>query len=92
MFGVGWSEILLVLLVALLVLGPTKLPDIAKGLGKGLREFKKAMNSLEDDDEPKRARHVADVPVTPPAEPSRAIAVLPPPSPTEDPGKRPEGD
>ena len=48
MFGVGWTEILVILVVALLVLGPNKLPEIAKGLGKGIRDFRKAMNSLED--------------------------------------------
>ncbi len=48
MFGIGWSEILVILVIALLVLGPTKLPDIAKGLGKGLRDFRRAMNSLDE--------------------------------------------
>jgi TatA/E family protein of Tat protein translocase len=49
MFGVGWTEILVILVVALLVLGPNKLPEIAKGLGKGIRDFRKAMTSLDDD-------------------------------------------
>lgn len=59
MFGIGWTEILLILVVALLVLGPSKLPDIAKGLGKGLRDFKRALNSL-DDDEPERKNKLSE--------------------------------
>ena len=49
MFGVGWTEILLILVVALLVLGPGKLPEIAKGIGKGIRELKRALNGLDED-------------------------------------------
>ena len=48
--GIGWGELLLILVVALLVFGPNKLPDIARGLGKGIRDFKRAMNSLDDPD------------------------------------------
>ena len=48
--GIGWGEILLILVVALLVFGPNKLPDIARGLGKGIRDFKRAMNGLDDPD------------------------------------------
>ncbi|MBM4395665.1 MAG: twin-arginine translocase TatA/TatE family subunit [Deltaproteobacteria bacterium] len=72
MFGIGWSEVLIILVVALLVLGPTRLPDIARGLGKGLREFKRAVNSLDDDSPPPRqASHQVEVrrelPQAPPA-------------------------
>jgi sec-independent protein translocase protein TatA len=55
MFGIGWSELLLILVIALLVLGPTKLPEVAKGLGKGLREFKKALSEIESE-EPQRPK------------------------------------
>jgi len=54
MFGIGWGEILVILVIALLVLGPTKLPDIAKGLGKGIRDFRRALNSLDEEPEPPR--------------------------------------
>lgn len=57
MFGIGWTEILVILVVALLILGPSKLPEIAKGLGRGIRDFKKAVNSLDDDEPPRRADH-----------------------------------
>jgi sec-independent protein translocase protein TatB len=46
MFGLGFGEILIVLVLALILLGPDKLPDAAKTLGKGLREFKKATDDL----------------------------------------------
>jgi sec-independent protein translocase protein TatB len=47
MFGLGFTEILIILVVALLVLGPKKLPEIAKQLGKGLREFRRATDDLK---------------------------------------------
>ncbi len=55
MFGIGMPEMLLILAIALIVIGPKKLPDLAKSLGRALREFKKATSelkeSLEIDDE-----------------------------------------
>jgi len=42
MFGIGPSELLVILVVALLVLGPKRLPEIARALGKGLAEFRRA--------------------------------------------------
>jgi sec-independent protein translocase protein TatB len=47
MFGLGFGEILIILVLALLLLGPQKLPDAAKQLGKGLREFRKATDDLK---------------------------------------------
>ena len=47
MFGLGAGEILLILVIALIVLGPAKLPEIAKQLGKGLREFRKATSDFQ---------------------------------------------
>ncbi len=48
MFGIGMPEMVLILAIALIVLGPKKLPDLAKSLGRALREFKKATNELKD--------------------------------------------
>ena len=47
MFGMGMPEILLILAIALIVIGPKKLPDIAKSLGRAMGEFKKATNDLK---------------------------------------------
>jgi len=48
MFGIGMPELLVIAVIALLVVGPKKLPDIAKALGKGLSEFRKATESATD--------------------------------------------
>lgn len=48
MFGVGMSELIVILLVALVVLGPDKLPEVARLLAKGLAEFRKARQGLRD--------------------------------------------
>jgi sec-independent protein translocase protein TatA len=49
MFGLGVQEIMLILLIALFFFGGEKLPEIAKGLGKGLREFKRAMDQPDEE-------------------------------------------
>jgi sec-independent protein translocase protein TatA len=49
MFGLGVQEIMLILLIAVFFFGGEKIPDIAKGLGKGLREFKRAMDQADEE-------------------------------------------
>src|SRR3989339_626310 len=46
MFGLSFWEMAIILLVALLVIGPKKLPELAKGIGKGLRAVRSASNNL----------------------------------------------
>ena len=46
MFGIGAPEFILILVIGLIVFGPGKLPELARSLGKGMREFKKATNAL----------------------------------------------
>lgn len=48
--GVSFQEILLIALVVLLFFGGKKIPELMKGLGKGVRSFKEGMNSAGDDD------------------------------------------
>ncbi len=48
MFGIGMPELLLLLAIALIVLGPNKLPDLAKSLGRAMREFKKATSEFKE--------------------------------------------
>ena len=49
MFGIGVPELLVILVVALIVLGPKRLPEVAKALGKGLAEFRSATSELTDE-------------------------------------------
>jgi TatA/E family protein of Tat protein translocase len=46
MFGLGWMEIGLIGVIALMVFGPKKLPELARKLGEGIREFKSASESF----------------------------------------------
>lgn len=47
LFGLGFQEILLILLIVLLLFGAKKIPELAKGMGKGIREFKEASKEVK---------------------------------------------
>ncbi len=50
MFGsVGTPELLLIMLVILLLFGSKRLPELARGIGKGIRQFRKAMDDVKDE-------------------------------------------
>jgi sec-independent protein translocase protein TatA len=49
MFGIGAPELIVILVIALVIFGPGKLPEIGQALGKGIRDFKKAVEGAEDD-------------------------------------------
>jgi TatA/E family protein of Tat protein translocase len=46
MFGIGMTELLVIFAIALVVLGPKKLPELARSLGRGLAEFRRASSDL----------------------------------------------
>jgi sec-independent protein translocase protein TatA len=50
-FGLGGPELLLILAVVLLLFGAKKLPELAKGLGRSVKEFKKASNEVEEEEQ-----------------------------------------
>jgi len=55
--NVGPMELVIVLIIALIVLGPKKLPEVGKSLGRGMREFKESLSGdTRDDDEPRALR------------------------------------
>ncbi len=61
LFSPGPTEIIIILLVVLLLFGGRKIPELMKGLGKGMKEFKKAQKEIDDDDEqPEEKKTIAD--------------------------------
>jgi len=75
MFGLGHWELLLILLVILLVFGAKRIPEMAQGLGRGIREFRKAVHEVQDEVEAAKpdgrtlnSAAATDAPATPPAE------------------------
>ncbi|WP_026570176.1 MULTISPECIES: twin-arginine translocase TatA/TatE family subunit [Sediminibacillus] len=52
--NIGFPGLILILVIALIVFGPSKLPEIGKAVGSSLREFKKATRDIISDDDPKK--------------------------------------
>lgn len=59
MFGIGFPELVLILIIGLIVFGPGKLPELGRTIGKGMREFRKASSALQ------AAMNEADAPAKP---------------------------
>ncbi|HSC91235.1 MAG TPA: twin-arginine translocase TatA/TatE family subunit [Gaiellaceae bacterium] len=70
-FGVSVWEILILLLVALLIFGPKRLPEMGRSLGKGMREFKDSVTGRDDEDERRELPASRE-------EPSATVAAAPP--------------
>lgn len=87
MFGIGFQEMLIILVVVLIFFGPKRLPDLAKSLGKGIAEFKKASEEVRKGiDEAVREESLEES--RPPAD----VATKPDgPGPPEDPRESPSG-
>jgi TatA/E family protein of Tat protein translocase len=49
MFGIGTTELIIIMFIILLIFGAKKLPELAQGLGRGIREFKKASNDIQEE-------------------------------------------
>jgi sec-independent protein translocase protein TatA len=58
-FNIGPMELVVVLVIALVVLGPKKLPEVGKSLGKGMREFKDSLSNMSGDDEPDDSKRLS---------------------------------
>jgi sec-independent protein translocase protein TatA len=55
-FGIGVTELLILLVVVLLVFGPKRLPEMGRSLGRGMREFKDSIAGKDDDEEQRHAQ------------------------------------
>jgi TatA/E family protein of Tat protein translocase len=96
MFGIGAQELLVIAVIALLVFGPKRLPELARSLGRGMAEFRRASSdlrrSLSVDDAPPEPRPPEMQPRTAsePTGPAQTVGE-PPPAETEAAGSQSEG-
>jgi TatA/E family protein of Tat protein translocase len=82
MFGIGMTELIVILAIALVVLGPKKLPEIARSLGRGLAEFRRASSEMRREflDVADESRPLSPAAPAPPAEGAATppVAAAPP--------------
>jgi sec-independent protein translocase protein TatA len=62
--NIGPLEIIVVLIIALVVFGPKRLPELGRSMGKGMREFKDSLTGKDDDDDEDDPRHIERPPRT----------------------------
>ena len=73
MFGIGMSELMVILVVALVIFGPTRLPELARSLGRAMAEFRRASTDLRQ-----TFNEAVEDPKPQPAPPQPAPAIAPP--------------
>jgi TatA/E family protein of Tat protein translocase len=73
-FNIGPLELAVVLIIALIVLGPQRLPDVARSMGRGMREFRSALENPDDEDDDVVLEEVDDEPAAEPAAGAAAAA------------------
>ncbi len=61
-FGIGVTEMVILLIVLLVFFGPKRLPEMGRSLGKGMREFKDSISGNDNDDEPMHKRLSTELP------------------------------
>jgi Tat protein translocase TatB subunit len=90
MFGIGMSELLVILIVALIVFGPTRLPELARSLGKAMAEFRRASTDLRSTfDEATRETTPQPPEAPPPPSQIAASGAAPPTAVGADPAAKP---
>jgi sec-independent protein translocase protein TatA len=82
MFGgsIGFPELLIVLVIALIVLGPKKLPEVGRSLGRGMREFKDSVSGVSQDEDDDEVRAIQTSTEARPAAVAASDATAPAPS------------
>lgn len=92
-FGLGFGEMLLIFAVLLMLFGAKRLPEVAAGMGKGIRDFKRSLNGLDEPmtsvppAQPQQSLHAqAQAPMQSAQQAAAAPATSPPPPPAPAPG------
>jgi sec-independent protein translocase protein TatA len=83
--SVGFPEMIVILVIALIVLGPKKLPEAGKSLGNGMRQFKDSLAGVTDHDDDRPAVTQTHTPAAAPTTPAAAVPVATPVAPTREP-------